>query len=301
MSKYVRKFLLHLKWKLGKFHFFDHWSDEKYLKLSYRLRIGKALDLDHPKSFNEKIQWLKIHDRKEKYTNLVDKIKAKEIVGKIIGEEHIIKTLGVYEKYEDIDFTKLPNRFIIKCNHNSGGVIIVNDKSKMDHKKLKKHFDKLLTKNYYYDCREYPYKNIHPMILIEENIQNEDCLDQISDYKLMCFNGQVKCSFVCSNRDKPGGLCVNFYDKDWNPMPFKRHYPKNPVEFEKPKLYEEMVCLAEKLSADIPFVRVDFYVIRNQIYFGELTFYPGSGLEEFTPEEWDLKLGEMLDLSSVEK
>ena len=171
----------------------------------------------------------------------------------------------------------------------------------MDHKKLKKHFDKLLTKNYYYDCREYPYKNIHPMILIEENIQNEDCLDQISDYKLMCFNGQVKCSFVCSNRDKPGGLCVNFYDKDWNPMPFKRHYPKNPVEFEKPKLYEEMVCLAEKLSADIPFVRVDFYVIRNQIYFGELTFYPGSGLEEFTPEEWDLKLGEMLDLSSVEK
>ena len=175
----------------------------------------------------------------------------------------------------------------------------MNDKKDLDKDSLRTHFNKLLKKNYYYNGREYPYKNIKPKIMIEENIQNANTKKQIDDYKLMCFNGKVKCSFVCSNRNSKEGLCVNFYDEDWNPMPFERHYPKNKQEFPKPKEYNKMVELAEKLSKNIPFVRVDFYVVNDKIYFGELTFYPGSGMEEFTPNEWDYILGTWLDISKI--
>ena len=295
----IKKIILHLKWMLAQKGFFDSWSDERYLKFTYRLMIGKKLNLNNPQTFNEKLQWLKIHDRNYQYTNLVDKIEAKKIVGKVIGEEYIIPTLEICNSFDEIDWEKLPNRFIIKCNHNSGGVIVVNDKKDLDKSSLRTHFNKLLKKNYYYNGREYPYKNIKPKIMIEENIQNANTKKQIDDYKLMCFNGKVKCSFVCSNRDSKEGLCVNFYDEDWNPMPFERHYPKNKQEFTKPKEYDKMVELAEKLSKNIPFVRVDFYVVNDKIYFGELTFYPGSGMEEFTPDEWDYILGTWLDISKI--
>lgn len=295
----IKKIILHLKWMLAQKGFFDSWTDERYLKLTYRLMIGKKLNLNNPQTFNEKLQWLKIHDRNYQYTNLVDKIEAKKIVGKVIGEEYIIPTLEICDSFDEIDWKKLPNRFIIKCNHNSGGVIVVNDKKDLDKDSLRTHFNKLLKKNYYYNGREYPYKNIKPKIMIEENIQNANTKKQIDDYKLMCFNGKVKCSFVCSNRDSKEGLCVNFYDEDWNPMPFERHYPKNKQEFPKPKEYNKMVELAEKLSKNIPFVRVDFYVVNDKIYFGELTFYPGSGMEEFTPNEWDYILGTWLDISKI--
>lgn len=295
----IKKIILHLKWMLAQKGFFDSWTDERYLKLTYRLMIGKKLNLNNPQTFNEKLQWLKIHDRNYQYTNLVDKIEAKKIVGKVIGEEYIIPTLEICDSFDEIDWEKLPNRFIIKCNHNSGGVIVVNDKKDLDKDSLRTHFNKLLKKNYYYNGREYPYKNIKPKIMIEENIQIANTKKQIDDYKLMCFNGKVKCSFVCSNRDSKEGLCVNFYDEDWNPMPFERHYPKNKQEFPKPKEYNKMVELAEKLSKNIPFVRVDFYVVNDKIYFGELTFYPGSGMEEFTPDEWDYILGTWLDISNV--
>lgn len=138
-----------------------------------------------------------------------------------------------------------------------------------------------------------------PRLIVEENLQSDETEIQINDYKLMCFHGKVKCSFVCSNRNSKGGLCVNFYDREWNPMPFERHYRRSKVEIEKPKNYEKMVELAEKLSKDIPFVRVDFYEERNKIYFGELTFYPGGGVEEFTPEIWDKELGSYIDLSKI--
>ncbi len=276
---------------------FKFLPDKLYLKIIFRLRVGMKLNLKNPKTFNEKIQWLKINDRNDSYTNLVDKIKVKSIVEKIIGKEYVIPTLGIYDKFEDIDFDILPNRFIIKCNHNSGGVIVVNDKSKIDKSKLSKHFNKLLKENYYYVGREYPYKNIKSKILIEANIQSDNNDEQIDDYKLMCFNGKVKCSFVCSNRNTKGGLCVNFYDENWNPMPFERHYKKNINEFPMPKTYNKMVELAEKLSKNIKFVRVDFYVVDDKIYFGEMTFYPGSGVEEFNPVEWDYILGDWIDLN----
>ena len=154
----------------------------------------------------------------------------------------------------------------------------------------------MLNKNFFYVGREWPYKSIKPRIIVEENIQDVDSDEQINDYKIMCFNGNPKCSFVCSNRNSSEGLCVNFYDYNWNPLPFERHYPRNKNEIEKPSQYDKMIELSKKLSKGIPFVRVDFYQKGEQIYFGELTFYPGSGMEEFTPDEWDEKLGGWLNL-----
>jgi hypothetical protein len=275
---------------------FNHLSDEKYLKFCYFLRIGKKLNLDNPKTFNEKLQWLKINDRNPRYINMVDKYEVKKYIETTIGLEYVIPTFGIYNSFQEINFEKLPKRFVIKCTHNSGGVVVVNDKDKINTKELKKKFNRMLKQNFFYVGREWPYKNIVPRIIIEENIQEEDSKDQIKDYKIMCFNGEPKCSFVCSNRNAESGLCVNFYDYDWKPMPFERHYPKNKQEIEKPSQYDKMLELATKLSKDIPFVRVDFYQKGEQIYFGELTFYPGSGMEEFTPDEWDEKIGNWLEL-----
>ena len=301
MKKLVKKIILHLIWRLQKVNFFNSWSDEKYLKFIYKIRIGKKLNLDNPKTFNEKLQWLKIHDRNPKYTKMVDKYEAKKYVSEIVGKDYIIPTIGIYEHFEDIKFEELPQKFVIKCTHNSGGVVVVNDKNNINRKKLQKKFKNLLKQNFFYVGREYPYKNVNPKIIIEENIQPENETSQINDYKLMCFNGKVKCSFVCSNRNTESGLYVNFYDKDWNPMPFERHYAKNPIEIPKPNQYDKMVELAEKLSKNIPFVRVDFYIVKNKIFFGELTFYPGGGVEEFTPDVWDLKIGEWIDLKKIKR
>ncbi len=275
--------------------------DKMYLKLIYKERIGKNLNLKNPKTFNEKLQWLKLYDRKKIYTTMVDKYEAKKYVANIIGDEYIIPTIGIYENFNEIDFNKLPNRFVIKCTHDSGGTFICNNKEDINWNDVKMKINKSLKNNYYYHGREWPYKNIKPRIIVEQNIQELEKTEQVNDYKLMCFNGKVKCSFVCSNRDSKEGLCVNFYDELWNPMPFERHYPKNKNEISKPTQYDKMKELAEKLSKNITFLRVDFYQIKEKIYFGELTFYPGNGLEEFTPDEWDTKLGNLLDLSEVNK
>ena len=275
--------------------------DKIFLKLIYKDRIGKNLNLKNPETFNEKLQWLKLHDRKKIYTTMVDKYEAKEYVANIIGDEYIIPNIGIYKKFNEINFDTLPNRFVIKCTHDSGGTFVCNNKEKINWNDVKKMINKSLKNNYYYHGREWPYKNIKPRIIIEQNIQELEKTEQVNDYKLMCFNGKVKCSFVCSNRDSKEGLCVNFYDESWKPMPFERHYPKNKNEIPKPTQYEKMKELAEKLSKNITFLRVDFYQIKEKIYFGELTFYPGNGLEEFTPDEWDTKLGNLLDLSEVKK
>lgn len=293
---FCKKVENHLFNDIRRMGFFDNMSDEAYIQMCWRRRIQYPLDLGNPKAFNEKLQWLKINDHNPAYTQMVDKYEAKLYVADKIGEEYIIPTLGVWEQFEDIDFDMLPNRFVMKCTHDSGGVVIVNDKKNLDWQKAKKRINRGLKRNYYMSSREWPYKNVKPRIIIEENLQDSDDLIQINDYKLMCFNGKVKCSFVCSNRNSKEGLCVNFYDREWNPMPFERHYRRNPVEIEKPSQYENMVVLAEKLSQGIPFVRVDFYQVNEHIFFGELTFYPGSGMEEFTPVSWDFTLGSWLTL-----
>lgn len=297
--KLIRRIILHICWRLGKVGAFHAWTDENYLKFKYRLYIGKKLNLDSPKSFNEKLQWLKLYDRKPQYTVMVDKYDAKDYVENVIGKEYIIPTLGVWDSFEEIDFDALPNQFVLKCTHDSGGVVICHDKRAFDKNKARKKINNSLKNNYYWMGREWPYKDVKPRIIAEDFIsETEDDLNEsdLNDYKLMCFNGTVKCSFICSERYSQNGLHVTFFDRDWNVMPFERHYPSVKEGLPKPQKYEEMVALAEKLSANIPFVRVDFYEVSGKIYFGELTLYPGSGFEEFTPEEWDYKLGSWLNL-----
>lgn len=269
--------------------------DALFLKRKYQLIVGKKLDLKNPISYNEKLQWLKLYDRKPMYTKLVDKYEVRKYISESLGKEYLIPLLGVYDSFDEIDFDALPNHFVLKPNHTSGNVYICKDKSKIDYVKLKKEINKWLKRRYYWVHREWPYKNVKPKIICEKYMVDESGTE-LKDYKFMCFNGKAKCSFVCLNRNLQTGLNVDFYDMNWNPMPFERHYPNSGTIIAKPKNYDKMVEFAEKLSKDIPFVRVDFYEVNGQIYFGELTFYPGSGFEEFTPETYDELLGSWIKL-----
>lgn len=280
---------------------FKNLNDKKYLEIVYKGHFKRKLDLENPQTFNEKLQWLKLYDRNPKYTKMVDKYLVKEFVSSIIGEEYIIPTIGVWENFEDIDFNLLPNQFVLKCTHDSGGIVICKDLKNFNIKFAKKKIKKSLKRNYYYFGREWPYKDVKPRIIAEKYMGNCNPMglnpyEGINDYKLMCFNGKGKCSFVCSERFEKDGLKVTFFDRNWNIMPFERHYPKSKKIIEKPQNYELMIQLAEKLSVNIPFVRVDFYEVDGKVYFGELTFFPGSGFEEFTPESADYELGEWLHL-----
>ncbi|WP_270238251.1 ATP-grasp fold amidoligase family protein [Clostridium perfringens] len=297
--------------KLGFKGFLSWMPDNIYLKYVYRDIIGENLNLKKPQGFNEKLQWLKLYDRNPEYTNMVDKYEAKKYVAKKIGDSYIIPTLGIWDKFEDIDFDNLPNQFVLKCTHDSGGVIICHDKKDFDIENARKKINSKLRKNFYYSGREWPYKNIKPRIIAEKlMINNSICKsnnveaqeisqeynNELLDYKFMCFDGKVKCSFVCSERFSSDGLKVTFFDKDWNILEFERHYPKSKIQIPKPSKYYDMIKIAEKLSKGIPFVRVDLYESNEKVYFGELTFYPGSGFEEFSPKSADINLGSWIKL-----
>jgi hypothetical protein len=292
----VYKQPLKVIWFIGTHNIFPM-SDTLFLKVAYKCRLGKNLNLANPVLFNEKMQWLKLYNRKDEFTRMVDKYLVKDYISKKIGEEYIIPTIGIYDNFKQIDFEKLPNQFVIKCTHDSGGLVIVKDKTKLDIKAAKKKINKSLKRNYYYAGREWPYKNVKPRIIVEKYLQEENSEDLV-DYKFMCFNGKAEFCFVCSDRRSKDGLAIDIFDKEWNKAQFKRHYRNSIKPKEKPKNYEKMIEIAEMLAKDIPFVRVDFYEIEDKIYFGELTFYPGAGFENFYPEIWDRKLGDMITLPS---
>jgi len=273
--------------------------DKQFLQIKYYLVFKRKLNFDNPQTYNEKIQWLKLFNRNPKYTIMVDKYLVRDYVKQKIGEQYLVPLLGVWKNSKDINFEKLPNQFVIKCNHNSGlGMCICKEKNSLDYKKVKKKLQKGLQQDYYLTAREWPYKNVPRRIIAEQFLFSENN-DQLLDYKFMCFNGKVKCIFVCSGRNTPEGLHVTFFDSQWNLLPFERHYPRNVNGFPKPERLEEMITLAEILARDIPFVRVDFYYINNKIYFGELTFFPGAGFEEFTPPKWDYTLGSWIKLPRI--
>lgn len=269
-------------------------NDRKYLERQYKIYMEYPLNLDNPQKYNEKIQWLKLNDRNPKYTIMVDKYEVKKYIADMIGEKYIIPTIGVWDSFKKIDFDSLPGQFVLKCTHDSGSVVICKNKEEFNYKYAKKKLNKGLRNNLFWWGREWPYKNVPRKIIAEQFLEDET--GDLADYKFMCFDGEVKCSFVCSDRFSDNGLHVTFFDRDWNVMPFERHYPSVKEGLPKPQNYEKMIKLAEILSKDIPFVRVDFYEVNGQIYFGELTFYPGSGMEEFTPEEWDYTLGSWINL-----
>lgn len=274
--------------------------DKTYLQLYYFAKNKRFINFKNPTTFNEKIQWLKIYDRNPLYTTLVDKVEVKKYVSEKIGNEYIIPTLGVWDNPYDIDFDKLPNQFVLKCNHDSGEVFICKDKACFDKKYALKKLSQLLKDDFYLIGREWPYKNVKRKIIAEEYISNsvieED--DDLIDYKFMCFNGKVKCIFTCSERNSDQGLKVTFFDLDWKVLPFERSFPKSKIKIEKPKNFKLMVNLAEKLAENIPFVRIDFYEHNGKAFFGEYTFYPGCGFEKFSPEEWDKTLGDWLIINN---
>lgn len=274
--------------------------DKLYLKLKYRIYMGKKLNLKNPSTFNEKLQWLKLYDRNPLYTKLVDKYEVREFIKEKIGEEYLIPILGVYNGFHEIDFSKLPDKFVIKCNHDSGGIVICKDKNNFDLESARKKIEWSLNHNYFYNSREWPYKNVKPKIIIEEYMEDNETHELI-DYKFMCFNGEPKIIFSCTERFSEEGLKITFFDKSWSKLPFERHYPSSKKKVKKPYNFDKMIEFARCLSNSIPFVRVDFYEINGKLYFGELTFYPGSGLEEFTPLKWDYKIGNMIDLSLVKE
>lgn len=289
LVSYIRtKWYLFLKWISPLI------PPKPYLCLIFYLSNRYRPNLDNPKSFNEKIQWLKLYDHNPMYTELVDKYLVKNYISKIIWEKYVIPTLWVYDKFDDIDFDKLPNQFVLKCNHDSWSVVICRNKDTFDKKTAKKKLDKALRFNYYNEWKQWAYKNIEQKIIAEKYmVDNKNW--ELQDYKFMCFNWEVKCSFVCSERFN-GWLKVTFFDKDWNVMPFIRHYPKSNKKIEKPKNYKQMIKIAEILSKNIPFVRIDLYEINGNIYFWEFTNYPWGWFEEFFPREWDYILGEWIKL-----
>lgn len=270
--------------------------DELYLKLLFRLRMGYKLDLDNPQTFCEKLQWLKLHNRKPEYTQMVDKYDAKRYVAGIIGEEYIIPTIGVWDRVEDIDFDKLPNQFVLKCTHDSGGIVICKDKSQLDIAAAKKRLRRGLKKNYYWQNREWPYKNITPRVICEQYMEDESGYE-LKDYKWFCFDGVPKALFVATDRGVKGEETkFDFYDAEFNHLPFTNGHPNALKEIQKPAGFEQMKQLAAQLSQGQPHLRVDFYDINGKIYFGELTFYHWSGTMPFDPMEWDYTFGSWIDL-----
>lgn len=282
---------------LAKYGFFNHWSDEKYLKQKFKNIFGYELNLDNPQTFNEKLQWLKLYNRNPLYTIMVDKYKVKEYVAKVIGQEYIIPTFGVWDDSEEIDFSKLPNQFVLKCNHNSGlGMCVCKDKSKLDIKKIKKDLAKGLKQNYYLTNREWPYKEV-PRKIIAEKYMRDDKTQELCDYKFFCFNGEPKILFIATDRQNPKEETkFDFYDMAFNHLPFTNGHPNSQQAINKPQSFEKMKFLAEKLSKNIPHIRVDFYETNGQIFFGELTFFHWSGFVPFKPKEWDKKIGDLLKL-----
>lgn len=269
-----------------------HWmNDELYLKIAYRIKMGEKLHLNPPVTFNEKLQWLKLHDRRPEYTTMVDKYEAKKWVAERIGEEYIIPTLGVWNHFDEIDFDKLPNQFVLKCTHDSGGLVICRDKAKLDKKAARKKLENCLKHNFFWGQREWPYKNVKPRILAEEMVDMNPV-----DYKWICLKGEPKVLCMCMDRQK-GDLTFNYYDMNFNLLPFEWVHPNIKTGVVKrPENFDEMKKLAQKLSKGIPEVRVDFYDINGQVYFGELTFYHQSGFAHIHPHEWETELGNWITL-----
>ncbi len=309
-----KKLVVHILYRIGPI-----FSDRTYLKMLYRVQMGEKLNLDNPQTYNEKLQWLKLHNRKPEYTQLVDKANFKKYIANTLGEQYVIPSIGVYDKFDDINFETLPKQFVIKCTHDSGGLVVCRDKDTLNIKQARKRINKSLKRNYFYLGREWPYKDIKPRILIEQFISTEssdidikglksvdtDTLQKkygLLDYKFMCFNGEVKALFldigvVTGSEGHAHDYYRSVYDRNWVEMDCKETREHYPIPIDRPIFYDEMVAIAEKLSAGHPHIRVDLYHINGQIYVGELTFYHGSGIGNyFTPKEWDYKFGEWIKL-----
>ncbi len=271
-------------------------SDERCLKILYHLYLGKRLDLKNPKTFNEKLQWLKLYDRNPQYTRMVDKWDAKNYISEKIGEKYIIPTLGVWENFDDIDFDVLPKQFVLKCTHDSGSIVIVKDKDKFDKKAARKKLQKGLKREMFYTGREWPYKNV-PRRIIAEKYMIEDASQKesvLTDYKFFCFEGEAKIMYA--SKDKAEEPATDFYDMEGTRLNMRMKDPNSKDGIPLPKNFEKMKEIATLLSQGVHHLRVDFYECDGEIYVGELTFYHCSGFAKIHPEEWEQTLGAWIRL-----
>lgn len=297
------KAIKHPEWVLGLFmrHTpIGRWmNDRTFIKWEYFSGMRKFPNLENPVTFNEKLQWLKLNDIHPEYSRIVDKAEAKEYVKEVLGEgaeQYIIPTLGVWNNFDEIDFDKLPNQFVLKTTHDSGGVAVIKDKSTMNMKEVRAKIERSLKNNFFFEHREYPYKGIKPRIIAEKFMVDESGTE-LKDYKFFCFDGDPKMLFIAT--DRPFDTRFDFFDTDFNHLPFKQGHPLATKEIKKPAGFEKMLELSRRLSKGFPHVRVDLYDINGHIYFGELTFFHFSGNVPFEPGEWDYKVGEWLKLPKI--
>lgn len=279
------------------FNFPRLFSDRRYLIILFPLCTGYKLDIDNPQTFNEKLQWLKLNYHKPEFPIMVDKVEAKKYVSKIIGEDHIIPTLAVYNNVNEIDFDSLPNQFVMKCTHDSGNLVICTDKSNINQKRIIRQFKKGLKNNYFYLGREWVYKNIVPRIIVEKYMTNNG--EELNDYKIFNFGGEPKIIEVDYDRFK--GHKRQLFTLDWKRINATCIYPGGDKVISKPKQLEQMLDFAKKLSKGHPHIRTDFYIINEKVYFGELTFYHQSGFCNITPFEFDLEMGNWIQLPKPSK
>ena len=276
---------------------FGTWLPDKwYLKIMFRLRMGYKLNTKTPKTFNEKLQWLKLYNRKPEYTRMVDKNEAKQVAQNLIGKDYIIPTLGIWDSFDDIDFDMLPNSFVLKTTNGGGGcgVVICRNKNELDKKSSAKCLNRSLKTSIYKDYREWPYKNVKPKIIAEKFMVDDS--GELRDYKFYCFNGKPKVFLVASERFSGHRTYFDYFDMDGNHLPFTQGGENNPVIPQLPLNFNEMKVIAAKLSKGIPHVRIDLYSVDNKVYFGEFTFFDSSGFEKFTPQEWDSILGDWITI-----
>lgn len=275
----------------GRLHFLL--TDKQLVKIVYRCNMKKQLDLKHPRTFNEKLNWLKIYDRKPEYTMMVDKYAAKDYVAGIIGSDYVIPTLGVWDSFDDIDFDGLPGSFVLKTTHGGGnlGVVVCKDKSKLDKVLARK---RLSLKSGLYRG-EWPYKNV-PRRIIAEQYMEDHKTGELRDYKFFCFDGEVKALFVASDRQNRAEPYFDFFDVDFNHLDIVQGHPHNPGVLEKPETFEDMKRIASTLSKGFPSLRVDMYEVDGKAYFREITFYHFGGIVPFQPESVDYEWGKWIKL-----
>jgi len=264
--------------------------DKIYLSLRFRLKMGKWINWKNPLTYNEKLQWLKVYNRRKEYCSLVDKYEVKEYVRSIIGDDYVIPTLGVWDNAEDIDITSLPDQFVLKTTHSGGntGVVICKDKSNFDLDAARQKLRASLSQSIYNGLREWPYKDVKPRIMAEAYM-SDNIHDTLLDYKFYCFDGEPKVMVIATGRNE--NLCFDYFDMNFNHLPFEQGGPNSQKSIAKPQNMEKMVELATTLSKGMPHVRMDFYEVNSQVYFGEYTFFDSSGMAKFNPVEWDYIFG----------
>lgn len=270
--------------------------DKMFINIKYFHHFKNLPDLKNPKTFNEKLQWLKLYDRRPEYIRMVDKYEAKSFIASIIGEDYIIPNYGVWDSFNDIDFDILPNQFVMKTTHDCGGVVICKDKQSFDREGAKKFLESHMSYNYFYEGREWPYKNVKPRILAEKYMENLSSGD-LKDYKVFAFDGEAKALYIASDRQNADEETkFDFFDMDFNHLDIRNGHPNSRLACEKPKNLEIMKEIAEKISKGFPHIRVDFYEVNGRLFVGELTLFHMSGFAPFEPSLWDEKFGSWIKL-----